>query len=63
MNIYNEYISFVKKAIDDNEQIILKLDEILFELSKLNSSEDGALENMSAMKEIDDLIKKVRLYN
>lgn len=62
MNIYNKYISFVKEAIEDNEQIILKLDEILFELSKLNSLEDGELENMNAMKEIDDLINKVKLY-
>ena len=63
MNIYNEYISFVKKALDDNEQIILKLDEILFELSKLNSLEDGKLDNMSAMKEIDDFINRIKLYN
>jgi hypothetical protein len=63
MHIYDEYISFIKKAIENDEQIILKLDEILFELSKLNSLKDGELENMNAMKEIDDLINKVKLYN
>ena len=63
MHIYNEYISFVKSATEDNEQIILKLDKILLEISKFNSLEDGEIENMSAMKEIDDLIKKVRLYS
>ena len=63
LNIYNDYISFVKKAIEDNEQIILKLDEILLELSRLNSLENGEIENMSIMKEIDDLINKVKLYN
>ena len=62
MSIYNEYISFVEKAIDDNEQIILKLDKILLELSKFNSLEDK-IEDMSAMKEIEDLISKVKLYN
>lgn len=63
MNIYDEYIVFVKKAIDDNEQIILKLDKLLLELSKLNSLEDGKIEDMSIMKEIDDLITKIKLYN
>ncbi len=62
MSIYNEYISFVKNATKDNEQIILKLDKILLELSKLNSLEDGKIENMSEMKEIDELIKKIKLY-
>ncbi len=62
MSIYNEYISFVKDATEDNEQIILKLDQILLELSKLNSLEDGELENMSAMKDIDELISKTKLY-
>jgi len=63
MRIYGEYISFVKNAIEDNEQIILKLDKILLELSKFNSLEDINIEDMSAMKEIDDLINKIKLYS
>ncbi|MGG7177679.1 hypothetical protein ACQPU1_08810 [Clostridium paraputrificum] len=60
--IYNEYIFFVRDSIEDNEQILLKLDKLLLELSKFDSLEDGELENMSAMKEIDDLINKIKLY-
>lgn len=63
MRIYGEYITFVKEAIEDNEQIILKLDKILLELSRFNSIENGKIEDMSAMKEIDDLINKIKLYN
>ncbi len=63
MSIYNEYISFVKNATEDNEQIILKLDKILLELSKFNSLEDGEIENISAKKEINELINKIKLYN
>lgn len=63
MRIYGEYISFVKHAIEDNEQIILKLDKFLLELSKFNSLEDGKIENMSAMKEIEELINKIQLYS
>lgn len=62
MSIYNEYISFVKDATEDNEQIILKLDKVLLEISKLNSLEDGEIENMSAMKEIDELINETKFY-
>jgi hypothetical protein len=62
IGVYNEYIAFIKNAIEDNEQIILKLDKLLLEISKLNSLEAGELENMSAFKEIDDLINKTKLY-
>lgn len=62
IRIYNEYISFVKDSIEDNEQILLKLDKLLLELSKFNSLEDGELENMNAMKDIDELISKIKLY-
>lgn len=58
----NEYIGFVKEAIDDNEDILLKLDLFLLELSRFDSLEVGELENMDAMKEIDDLIKKIQMY-
>lgn len=61
-HIYEEYIYFVKNAIEDNEQILLKLDKILLELSKFNSLEHGKIEDMNAMKEIDDLIDKIKLY-
>ena len=62
MKIYNEYISFIKDSVEDNEQILLKLDKLLLELLKFNSLEDGELEDMNAMKEIDDLISKTKFY-
>ncbi len=58
MNIY----IFVKDSIEDNEEILLKLDKFLFELSKFNSLEDGELENMSAIKDVDELINKIKFY-
>ena len=32
------------------------------ELSKFNSLEDGELENMNAVKEVDELINKIKFY-
>jgi len=37
--VFNEYIIFVKAATEDNEQILLKLDKLLLEISGLNSVE------------------------
>ncbi len=62
LSIYQEYITFVKDAAEDNEQIILKLDQLLLEISKLSSLEDGEIENMNAMKAIDELINRTKLY-
>ena len=61
-DMFDEYVFFVKDSIDDNEEILLKLDKFLFELSKFNSLEDGELENMSAIKDVDELINKIKFY-
>lgn len=60
--VYDEYIAFVKAATEDNEQILLKLDKLLLEISGLNSIEGGQLEQMAGMIEIDNLIKQARYY-
>lgn len=62
MSVYGEYFSFVNNAIEDNEQMLLKLDQLNLELSKFTSLEEGELEQTIAMKEIDDLIGKTKLY-
>ena len=60
--VYNEYIRFVKEATEDNEQILLKLDKLLLEISGLNCIESGQLEQMAGMIEIDNLIKQAKYY-
>ena len=61
-NVYNEYIRFVKEATEDNEQILLKLDKLLLEISGLNCIESGELEQMAGIIEIDNLIKQAKYY-
>ncbi|MDD1749865.1 MAG: hypothetical protein LUO89_08315 [Methanothrix sp.] len=60
--VYYEYIAFVNAATEDNEQILLKLDKLLLEISGLNSIESGQLEQMPGMVEIDNLIKQAKYY-
>jgi hypothetical protein len=62
VKVFNEYINFVKAATEDNEQILLKLDKLLLEISGLNSVESGQLEQMAGMIEIDNLIKQAKYY-
>ncbi|GGD51447.1 hypothetical protein [Paenibacillus nasutitermitis] len=61
-NVYNEYLSFVKSSIGTNEEILLKLDKLLLEISRLDSFEPGDIESMPCMQEIDTLIKQTKLY-
>jgi hypothetical protein len=60
MCIYQKYIDFVQKATNDNEEILLKLDRLLFEISQYNTIED--ILNMPAMLELDRLIENAKLY-
>lgn len=62
MEIYNEYIDFVNQAVVGNEEILLRLDKLLLEISKFNSLSAGELENMEAMHELDDLIRDTKWY-
>jgi len=61
--IYNEYIDFVNHATQTNEDILLKLDKMLLEISRYNSIEDGDIQKLPAIVEMDELIKNAKLYN
>jgi hypothetical protein len=61
-NVYNEYLTFVKSSLGTNEEILLKLDKLLLEISRLDSFEPGDIENMPCMQEIDSLIKQTKYY-
>jgi hypothetical protein len=60
--VYNEFIAFVNNATRTNEEILLKLDKMLLEISKYNSLEDGDIKKLPAILEIDELIKNAKLY-
>lgn len=62
IDIYNQYIEYVKESIRTNEEILVKLDLLLLELSKFNSLDGIDILNMEQLKEMEDLISKVKLY-
>lgn len=60
--LYNEYLAYVSGYIGVNEEILLKLDQLLLEISLLDSTDYKDVEAMPGMKEIDELIKQTKLY-
>jgi hypothetical protein len=60
LEVYNEYVNYVKAATEDNEQILLWLDKLLLGISNLNFSDSGQRDQMAAM--IDDLIEQLKKH-
>ena len=61
MDIYQTDITFVQQATRNNEEILLKLDRLLLEVTQFNSMKEDIMD-MPAIKELDRLISSVRLY-
>lgn len=61
-SMYNDYLTFVRDSLGTNEEILLKLDKLLLEISRLDSLDPAQIESMPCMQEIDTLIKQTKLY-
>ena len=59
IKIYNEHIGYVRSVVETNENILVKMDSLLLEISKLDDIDEAGLENIAAIQEINDLIKGV----
>ena len=59
--IYEKYINFVNESTNINEEILLKLDKVILEISQYNSIEGGDIRKMPAIMEMDELIKNAKL--
>lgn len=62
MQIYDEYLKFIKNATSINEDILLKMDKMLFEISRYNTLENDEVKELPALTEMDELIENVSLY-
>ena len=62
LRIYNEHISYVNGLVEMNENILVKLDKLLLEISKLDDLDEQGLENIAAVQEINDLIAQTKYY-
>lgn len=60
--VYKEYLLFVRESLAANEEILLKLDKLLLEISRLDGLEPEQIEFMPCMQEIDLLIRHTKYY-
>ncbi|WP_314589986.1 hypothetical protein [Paenibacillus terrigena] len=61
-NVYNDYLTSMKSSIANNEEILVKLDQLLLEISSLDHIEPGEIEQLSCIQELDALIKQTKYY-
>lgn len=62
LDIYNKYIEFVNESTNINEEILLKLDKMILEISQYNTIDSKNIRKMPVIAEIDELIKNANLY-
>jgi len=62
MKIYLEHMNYVKTLVEDNEVIIMKMDKLMLELSKLSELNADNIENVSAIQDINELISQTKYY-
>lgn len=57
-----EYTDYVIGYISANEEILIKLDQLMLETTLLNSTDSRELDEMPCMQEIDLLIQQTKYY-
>lgn len=60
--IFKEYINYVNTIIEKNEGILIKLDNLTLEISKLEDVNDVELDNLPTIQEMNTLIEQTKLY-
>ncbi|MDR2340203.1 MAG: hypothetical protein LBF40_08770 [Deltaproteobacteria bacterium] len=60
--IYDDYRAYVTRAKETGDDILIKIDRLQLEVSKLSADDPKAAENLESVKEIDKLISEVKWY-
>ena len=60
--ICQEHLQYIEDKMNENEGILLKLDNLILEISKLDDVEGQELEGLPAIREINDLIRNTQYY-
>ena len=63
MEIYNQHLVNIDQMLDCNDEIILKMEALLLEISKLDTFDDKNMRTLGAIEEMNELIKNTKLYN
>ncbi len=60
--VYQEHLDYIHNLIEMNEEIIVKLDRLLLEISKLDDFDENNIEKTEAIREMNDLIRQTKFY-
>ena len=60
--LYQQYVVYATGCLSANEGILLKLDQLLLEITKLSLADHRDVMEMACMKEIDVLINQTKFY-
>ncbi|MDR0549892.1 MAG: hypothetical protein LBI10_10855 [Deltaproteobacteria bacterium] len=60
--IYTEYINYIDSAAGNIDKILVKLDQLLLETSKVKSLNFNNLNNIDTINDIDSLINNIKRY-
>lgn len=60
--LYNDFFTSLQGYLGANEEILLKLDQLLLEISELDSTNYKEIEEMPCMQELSALINQTKLY-
>jgi hypothetical protein len=58
--LFSEYETYINSTLEQNENVLLKLDRLVLELSKLTDSSD--VDSLNTLDEIDALIQSAKWY-
>jgi hypothetical protein len=60
--IFDEYKTYVSRAVQTGDDILLRIDRLQLEVSKLSSTLPQDIEKLESIQEIDTLISEVKWY-
>jgi len=61
-NAGRQHMEAIHQAIEQNDVLLKKLDDLILEVSKLDDMRESALEELPAIQEIDQLIVETKYY-
>ncbi|MDR1608770.1 MAG: hypothetical protein LBT38_10245 [Deltaproteobacteria bacterium] len=62
LKIFQEYIAYIDASIEFIDGILLKMDKLQLETSKIKSMDIAKIENLQTVKDIDNLINNMKYY-
>jgi hypothetical protein len=62
LKIFQEYVSYVDYSVEFIDSILIKLDKLQLEISKIKSIDIFKIEELQTVKDIDNLITAIKYY-